>query len=82
MFLTADLFFVNGMPFFISIIRKIDFTEISHLSGRKSTEIFKDFKMNFRLYLQSGFRITTLRVDGEFAALQKFIQGMPGGGAD
>ena len=78
-FLTAELFFVNGITFFISISRNIKFTEISHLSGRESTEIFKAFKIIFRFYLQSGFRITTVHADGEFAAIHQFIQGIPGG---
>ena len=36
--------------------------------------------MIIRFYLQSGFGITTVHADGEFASLQKFIQEIPGGG--
>ena len=42
-FLAVYLFFVNGIPFFISLSRKIDFkyfTGVSHLPGRKAREIF------------------------------------------
>ena len=64
------------------LIHKIDFTAISHLSGRKADEIFKAFKMIIRFFLQSGFLSMIVHADGEFAALQKFIHGMPGGGAE
>ena len=65
---------------FPPLSRKINFTAISHILGIKATKIFKAFKMIFRFYLHSGFRITTVHADGEFAALQEFIQRMPGGG--
>ena len=50
-FLTADIFFVNGIPFFISLGRKIDFTGVSHLKGRNAVIIFDAFKAIFILYL-------------------------------
>ena len=34
-FITADIFLVNGAPFFITLSRNIDFLGISHLPGRK-----------------------------------------------
>ena len=33
----------------------------------------------FKIYLQRGFRVTDVNVDGEFAPIKPFIQGMPGG---
>ena len=64
---------------FISLSRKIDFTRVSNLPGRKSGEIFKGFKSINRYYIQQGFRIETVHVDGEFHPLQEIIQGIPGG---
>ena len=43
-FLTAAIFFVNGIPFFISLSRTIDFTGVSCLKGRTSAIIFDAFK--------------------------------------
>ena len=43
-FLTAAIFFVNGIPFFISQSRKIDFTGVSRLKGRTAAIIFDAFK--------------------------------------
>ena len=72
-FLTADICFVNRIPFFISLSRKIDFTEVSHLKGRTTAIIFNAFKDNFRFYLQRGFRIQSVHADGEFGALKYLI---------
>ena len=43
-FLTADIFFVNKIPFFLSLSRKIYFTAATHLKSRKVDEIYKAFK--------------------------------------
>ena len=67
-FLTADIFFVNGISFFISLSRKFDFTGMSHLKGQTAAIIFDSFKAMFRLYLQRGFYIQTVHSDGEFGS--------------
>jgi hypothetical protein len=43
-FLTADILFVNKIPFFITLSRKICFTTVKHLSDRKVKTIFAAFK--------------------------------------
>ena len=78
-FLTADIFFVNGIPLFISLSRKIDFTGASHLKGRTAAIIFDSFKAIFRFYLQQGFRIQIVHADGEFGALKYPIKNMLAG---
>ena len=78
-FLTADIFFVNGIPFFISLSRKIDLTGVSHLKGRAAANIFDAFKDTFRFYLKQGFSIQTVHADGEFGALKDIIQNIPAG---
>ena len=78
-FLTADIFFVNGIPFFISLSRKIDFTGVSHLKGRTAAIIFDAFKAILGFYLQQGFHIQTVYADGEFGALKYLIQNMRAG---
>ena len=77
--MTMDIFFVNGIPFFITLSRKIDFTSVSHLANRKIKSIFTAFSELYRYYIQRGFRITTIQADGEFAPLQSMIKAMPGG---
>jgi hypothetical protein len=39
-YITADLFFVNKIPFFLMLSRKICFTAINHLADRTVPQIF------------------------------------------
>jgi hypothetical protein len=43
-FLTCDIFFVNTIPFFISLSRRICFTGTSHLKDRSVEEVMKAVK--------------------------------------
>jgi hypothetical protein len=43
-FLTTDIFFVNKIPFFLTLSRKICFTAVNHLADRTVPQIFKAFK--------------------------------------
>jgi hypothetical protein len=78
-FLTTDIFFVNKIPFFLTLNRKICFTSVNHLADRTVPRIFKAFKEMHQFYLQRGFHINTVHADGEFAPLKPLIEYMPGG---
>ena len=60
-YLTTDIFFVNKVPFLLTLSRKICFTAVKHLANRTVQEIFKAFVEVYTLYLQRGFRITTVQ---------------------
>jgi hypothetical protein len=77
--MSADIFFVNKIPFFLTLSRKICFTAVNHLADRTVKTIFKAYEEIHKFYLNRGFHITTLLVDGEFAPLQVLIQSMTGG---
>ena len=53
-FLKVDLFFVNEVPFFILLSRKIDFTRVIHLLGGKYGEIFKVFQSDLQILTKTG----------------------------
>jgi hypothetical protein len=78
-YITANLFFVNKIPFFLTLSCKICFTAINHLADRTVPQIFMAFKEIYQYYLQRGFRITTVHADGEFAPLKVLIKSLPGG---
>jgi hypothetical protein len=78
-FLTTDIFFVNKIPFFLTLSCKICFTAVNHLADRTVPQIFKAFKEMYQYYLQCGLHITTLHADGEFAPLKTLIESMTGG---
>lgn len=77
--LYADLFFVNKIPFFITLSERLDFTAGYHLGNRTVAEIFKAFVAIYKFYLQRGLRIVTVHADGEFAPLQEKVHDMPNG---
>jgi hypothetical protein len=79
MFLTTDIFFVNKIPFFLTLSRKICFTAVNHLADRTVPKIFKAFIEMYQYYLQRGFHIKTVHADGEFAPLNPLIESMTGG---
>jgi hypothetical protein len=78
-FLTTDIFFVNKIPFFLTLSRKICFTAVNHLADRTVPHIFKAFKEMYQYYLQRGFHIKTKHADGQFAPLKSLIESLPGG---
>ena len=50
--LTIDIFFVNSIPFFITLSRAIYFTMVTHLPDQSLGEIFKALKGIFYYFLQ------------------------------
>ena len=77
--LMVDLFFINKMPFFLTLSRKTCFTAVNHLANQKVATIFAAFKEMHQHHLHQGFCITTLHVDGKFEPLKPVTQALPGG---
>ena len=78
-FLTANIFFVNKIPFFLTLSCKICFTAVNHLADRTVLEIFKAFKEIYQYYLHRGFRIMVVHADREFEPFTTLIESLPGG---
>ena len=76
--MSIDIFFVNKIPFFLTLSRKICFTTVTHLANRKTATIFAAFKSIFTYYLQKGFQIVTVTADNEFAPLAELMYDLPG----
>ncbi len=70
--LMIDIFFVNKIPFFLTLSRVLYFTTVTHLPNRSLDQIIKMLKGIFYYYLQRGFRVTFITGDGEFASLEQF----------
>jgi hypothetical protein len=77
-YITANLFFVNKIPFFLTLSHKICFTAINHLADRTVPPIFIVFKEIYQYYLRHGFHITMVHSDGEFAPLKVLLESLPG----
>ena len=76
--ISIDVFFVNKIPFLITLSRKICFTTVTHLANRKIETIFKAFHGIFKYYLQRGFQIMTVTADGEFSPMDQLLLDLPG----
>ena len=72
-YLTCDVFFVNKIPFFIKLSRKIGFTATAHLKDRKIKTIFLAFLAVYKFYLRQGFRIKMVHADNEFGPMKPLI---------
>ena len=75
--LTADIFFVNQIPFLLTLSHNIDFTSATHLADRKIHTVFKAFKEVWKFYRQRGFKIQALCADGKFSPLANIIGDLP-----
>jgi hypothetical protein len=64
--LYANIIFVNKIPFFITISRKIKFGTVKVLKNQKHTTILQAFKNVNALYKNRGFRLTMGHTDNEF----------------
>ncbi len=72
MTLAINIFFMNKIPFFLTLSRVLHFTTVTHLHNRSLDQIFKALKGIFYYYLQQGFHMTFIMGDGEFASLEQF----------
>jgi hypothetical protein len=68
-----DIMFVCGLPFMVSILRKIKFTTVEYLPGRKQPMRIKSLRKILRLYQNCGFKVETALVDREFECLRDDI---------
>jgi hypothetical protein len=62
--------FVNGLPFMVSISRKIKFTTVEYLLGRKKNHLVKSIRKIINLYRKRGFTVDTALMDREFEFLR------------
>ena len=67
--LCVDFFFVNKIPFIITLSLKIYFTTVTHLDNRKIGTILTAIKLLCAFYQRCGYRVVELRMDGEFQAI-------------
>ena len=78
-FLKLDIFFINKIPFLLTMSRKICFTAVNHLANRTVPQIFAAFKEMYQYYMHRGFCIMTVHSDGYFAPLQALVAALSGG---
>lgn len=68
--LAADIMYVNGVAFFVTVSRNIKFGTAEMILNKSNKTLLTAIKQVRKTYKQRGFRITHLLIDGEFESLR------------
>jgi hypothetical protein len=74
--LTADIFYVNSVMFFVTKSRHIHFSTVETVANREPDTIIKAFNNVRNIYLRRGFVISHLLADVEFEYLRGFLSSL------
>ena len=61
--LSIDIFFVNQIPFLLTLSRNIWFTTVTHLADRRLSTIYKELRGIVLYYYNHGFQVTVIPAD-------------------
>ena len=75
--LSADIMFVNGIPFLITRTRKIQLVTIEFLPNRTAKTIGSKLARVIQFYRRSGYNIQTALMDREFSSVQSECPNLP-----
>lgn len=69
--LVGDVMFVSGIPFLVTMSRRIRFVTVQHVPDRKANALANVMKQVICLYTRAGFNVQTALMDGEFEKLKE-----------
>ena len=69
-----DFFYVNGMPIFHTISRKLDYRTVSFPVSRSKPVMLKEYRKVRQRYHSRGFRITSVLTDKEFETIRNDVR--------
>ena len=69
--LCADLMYVQGVGFLVTVSKNIKFVTICDIPNRKKETLLNGLDHTFRIYNKAGFVITDLHADQEFECLRQ-----------
>ena len=64
--LAADVFFVDGIAFLLTVSRNIKFITAEHVATRTAKSLSKHLDRVIQVYTRAGFNVRTILMDGEF----------------
>jgi hypothetical protein len=71
--LAADIFFVNGTTFLLTVGRHLKFVTAEHVPVQTATSLSKHIKQVLEVYGQAGFRVRTILMDREFEKIKPLL---------
>ena len=69
--LTADVMFVNGIAFLVTLSRGIRLYTTEHIPNRKKDQLTRSLNRITDLYTRGGFRVRTIMMDIEFEKVKE-----------
>jgi len=71
--LGADVFFVDGTPFLLTVARRLKFITAEHVRVRTATNLSKHMTRVLEVYKRAGFIVRTILMDGEFEKIKSLM---------
>ena len=71
--LAADVFFVDGTAFLLTVARRIKFVTAEHVPVRTATSLSRHLKRVLEVYGRAGFVVRTILMDGEFEKIKPLM---------
>ncbi len=69
----ADLKFVNGLPFLVTISRNITLITVSYMPSRTAEALHKGMLQVISVYRRRGMSVTTAMIDNQFDPLRGLV---------
>ena len=73
---SADIMFVNNIPFFTTVSRDIKFTTVEGIETPTIRQLVESTHKVRALYSARGFKLTNANLDGEFIPMRHHLQEM------
>jgi hypothetical protein len=71
--LAADVFFVDGTAFLMTISRRIKFITSEYVPVRTAKSLAKHIDQVVHVYARAGFTVRTILMDGEFEKIKDLV---------
>ncbi len=72
--LAADVFFVDGTPFLLTVVQRLKFVTAEHVPVRTATSLSsKHIKRVLEVYKRARFIVRTILMDGEFEKIKPLL---------
>ena len=71
--LAADVFFVDGTPFLMTVARRMKFITAEHVPVRTAKNLSKHIMRVLEVYKRAGFVVRTILMDGEFEKIRPLL---------
>ena len=71
--MAADVFFVDGMAFLLTVSRQIKFITAEYVAGRTAQSLSTHMERVIEVYKRAGFSIRTILMDGEFKKIKDLM---------